>query len=117
MELVKDFIIPLAPLVVGLLIWFREYRRRIRWNEIGSGENRKPSFVGTSKGRKFLIEFGSKAETSVPWYFLREKERILGRGSIAELMEIAERVNRVRGSTRHPQAVSAVVDRVGAGRE
>ena len=101
-ELVRDYFVPLLTGAIGFAIWFHKYRRRIRWREVRARTKGGAVFyAGTSRGREFRIEFSSTADPSVPWFFLRENERILGRGSISELMEIAERVIRVKRGQRN----------------
>ena len=113
MDLLKEIIVPLVPGVAGFLIWFYKYRRRIRWRQLGGakqtrGENR---YEGRSKGRIFSIQYGKETDPSLPWYLLKEGDQIIGRGSISELMEIAERVNRAKRGGWAAQPVSEALER------
>lgn len=92
-----DAILSLVTPLAGFIFWYWKYRRRVRWTEVEVRWSRgEPWYVGKSRRRRFTIVCGENADASIPWFVLKEDERRLARGSIAELMDVAERVNRTR---------------------
>ncbi|MCY4431022.1 MAG: hypothetical protein OXC11_11615 [Rhodospirillales bacterium] len=112
-DFVKGYLVPLLPGAVGFVIWFRRYRRRIRWRQVGGERQTRGGkrYEGTCKGRTFSIKYGKETDSSTPWYLLEEGDQIIGRGSISELMEIAERVSRVKRGGWTARSISETLDR------